>query len=86
MKKKKKVLLKMSTGQVITEAKDGIHISSELDTLEKKASVKTINVEPNWVGMFDAAIANARSNKDNLGVEMLDFGKRLYIQSIASEK
>ena len=54
--------------------------------LEKKASVKTINVEPNWVGMFDAAIANARSNKDNLGVEMLDFGKRLYIQSIASEK
>jgi|TARA_R110000824_G_scaffold116455_10_gene267927 hypothetical protein len=93
-KRKKKVLLKMSNGRVITEAKDGIHISSELDALEKKASptideivtacrtevsVETIDLQPNWVGMFDAAIANARSNKDNLGVEMLEFGKRLYI-------
>ena len=44
-----------------------------------KTSVETIHLPPNWVGMFDAAIANARSNKDNLGVEMLEFGKRLYI-------
>ena len=79
MKKKKKVLLTLTNGRVITEAKDGIHIGPEL--LEKESSVETIDLPPNWVGMFDAAIANARSNKDNLSVEMLDFGKRLYIQS-----
>lgn len=79
MKKKKKVLLTLTNGRVITEAKDGINIGSELDALEKKSSVETINLTPNWVGMFDAAVANARSNKDNLGVEMLEFGKRLYI-------
>ena len=48
--------------------------------------VETISVEPHWPSMFDMAINQVRCNVpaeqgQALVVEMLEFGKRLYLKT-----
>ena len=42
-----------------------------------------INVEPDWARMFDYCIHQARCNKDETTVQMLEYGKRLHLASVA---
>ena len=41
-----------------------------------------INVEPDWVRMFDYCIHQARCNKDETTVQMLEYGKRLHLADV----
>lgn len=52
---------------------------------------QTINCEPHWPSMFDMAVNQVRCNVpaeqgQALVVEMLEFGKRLYLQAQEEEK
>ena len=46
-------------------------------------TTKNINVEPDWARMFDYCIHQARCNKDETTVQMLEYGKRLHLASVA---
>jgi hypothetical protein len=42
-----------------------------------------INVEPDWVRMFDYCIYQAQCDKNETIVQMLEYGKRLHLASVA---
>jgi len=46
-------------------------------------TTKHINCEPDWARMFDYCIHQARCNKDETTVQMLEYGKRLHLASVA---
>ena len=53
--------------------------------------MEKINVEPNWENMFNVAISitNTQIDKNNgqqIVVEMLKFGQRLYVDASNNEK
>ena len=53
--------------------------------------MRTVNIEPDWVAMFENAVVQVKAvvEKDDMQafiVEMLEFGKRLYIDSFFAEE
>ena len=46
-------------------------------------AVEYINIEPDWVRMFDYCIYHARYNKNETIVQMLEYGKRLHLADVA---
>ena len=59
--------------------------------MEDTQTTQTVNCEPHWPSMFDMAINQVRCNVhaeqgQALVVEMLEFGKRLYLQAQEEEK
>lgn len=49
-------------------------------------ATKHINIEPDWARMFDYCIHQARCNKDETTVQMLEYGKRLHLADVAREE
>jgi len=46
-------------------------------------TTKNINVEPDWARIFDYCIYQARCDKNETTVQMLEYGKRLHLASVA---
>jgi len=52
---------------------------------------RTIRNEPNWENLFNASVRIAKTNIDKsegqqMVVEMLEFGKRLYLDTLPKNK
>ena len=57
---------------------------------EQEPKLETMSCEPHWPGMFDLAVSKTMSNVpvnegQALIVEMLEYGKRLYLASEEDE-
>ena len=57
---------------------------------EQSPKLETMSCEPHWPGMFDLAVSKTMSNVpvnegQALIVEMLEYGKRLYLASEEDE-